>query len=39
MGTEQFSKEKLRKIFNKVNLKFKIAKLNLISYICVATKE
>lgn len=34
---EQFDKEKLQKIFNLAKLKIKIIKLNLISYICVAT--
>ncbi len=35
---EQFSKEKLRKIFGKAGLKVKIIKLNPVSYICEATK-
>lgn len=36
--SEQFSKEKLRKIFGKAGLKVKIIKLNPISYICEAVK-
>jgi ubiquinone/menaquinone biosynthesis C-methylase UbiE len=37
--SEQFSKEKLRKNFSQVGLKVKIKELNLISYICIATKK
>lgn len=37
--SEQFSKEKLKKIFKKARLKLKISELNPISYICVATKN
>ena len=35
---EQFTKEKLEKIFSEVNLEAKIIKLNQISYICIVSK-
>ncbi|MFH1606755.1 MAG: class I SAM-dependent methyltransferase [Nanoarchaeota archaeon] len=35
---EQFTKEKLKNIFNEVGLEVKIIELNQISYICVANK-
>lgn len=37
--SEQFSRKKLKEIFNKVKLNAKIKELNPISYICVATKK
>lgn len=37
--SEQFSKEKLKKIFAKAKLKVKIQELNPISYLCIATKK
>jgi len=37
--SEQFSKKKIKKIFNLAKLKVNIQKLNPISYICIATKK
>ncbi|MCH8741553.1 class I SAM-dependent methyltransferase [Patescibacteria group bacterium] len=37
--TEQFSKRKLQKIFNKAGLNIKIIKLSSISYLCEAIKK
>ncbi len=37
--SEQFSKEKLKNIFKKVDLDVKISELNSISYICEAVKR
>ncbi|MCJ7786950.1 class I SAM-dependent methyltransferase [Patescibacteria group bacterium] len=37
--SEQFSKKKIKKIFNLAKLKVDIQKLNPISYICIATKN
>jgi len=39
MISEQFSKNKLKKIFRKAGLNVEIKKLNPISYICIATKK
>ena len=38
INTEQFSQQKLKKIFSMIGLDVKIIKLNPISYICEATK-
>jgi len=37
--SEQFTRKKLKEIFNKVKLNAKIKELNPISYICVVTKK
>jgi len=39
LTSEQFSKRKIKKIFQKVGLNVKIVELNPISYICEATKR
>ena len=36
--SEQFTKNKLKNIFNKVGLKFEIVELNSISYLCICKK-